>query len=47
MIELHGGAVEIKNGVPVPANKIPGREGTMAYKILRAHSARREKGQLI
>ena len=46
MIELHGGAVEIKNGVPVPANKIPDREGTMAYKILRAHSARREKGQL-
>ena len=46
MIELHGGAVEIKNGVPVPANKIPDREGTMAYKILRAHSIRREKGQL-
>ena len=46
MIELHGGAVEVKNGVPVPANKVSGREGTMAYKILRAHSARREKGQL-
>ena len=45
MIELHGGAVEI-NGVPVPANKVSGREGTMAYKILRAHSIRREKGQL-
>ena len=46
MIELHGGAVEIKNGVPVPANKVSGREGTMAYKILRAHSIREEKGQL-
>ena len=46
MIELHGGAVEIKNGVPVPANKVPDREGTMAYKILRAHCARQEKGQL-
>ena len=34
MIELHGGAVEIKNGFPVPANKVSDREGTLAYKIL-------------
>ena len=46
MIKLHDEAIKIKNGVPVPAGSVADREGTMAYKILRAHSARQDRGQL-